>query len=82
MANGLTRIEMDTMRAIESMNRKMKDQRKVDWEQRRYEVAREIFTKNISPNTDMPDEWIQSQAKLAIRATDALIAELKKGGEE
>lgn len=82
MANGLTQIEKNTMRAIESMNRKMKDQCEIDWEQRRYEVARDIFTKNISPNIDLPNGWIQNQAKLATSAADALIAELKKIGEK
>ena len=31
------------MNAVQSMNRKMRDQKSVDWEQRRYEIAREIL---------------------------------------
>lgn len=82
MTNGLTRIEMDTMRAIESMNRKMKDQRDIDWEQRRYEVARDLFVGTVTGNTDLTTEFFQKQAQRAVQAADALIAELKKGGEK
>lgn len=32
--------ERDTMRAIQSLNKKTKDQCVVDWEQRRYEIAK------------------------------------------
>ena len=32
------------MDSIQSMNRKMKDQHDVDWEQRRYEIAKEVLT--------------------------------------
>ena len=38
----MTRIEQMTMEAIQSMNRKMRDQHDIDWEQRRYEIAKEI----------------------------------------
>ena len=39
----MTRIEQMTMESIQSMNRKIKDQHDIDWEQRRYEIAREIL---------------------------------------
>lgn len=35
----MTRIEMDALNAVRDINRKMKDQRHIDWEQRRYEIA-------------------------------------------
>ena len=76
----MTRIEMDTMRAIESMNRKMKDQREIDWEQRRYEVAREAICAilaNSSTSGDIESEWL---IRNGICIADALIAELKKEG--
>lgn len=78
--NGITQIEKDTMRAIESMNRKMKDQREIDWEQRRYEIARDMmaaFMSNSSSNVYAGT--CEQQAKDAVAFADALIAELKKG---
>lgn len=80
--NGITRIEMDTMRAIESMNRKMKDQREIDWGQRRYEVARDILSGNLeylSQRVTLMDETHEAVARAAVYYADALIAELKKG---
>lgn len=46
--NGLTRIEQDSMNAVISINRKMKDQREIDWEARRYEIAKDIMMALIS----------------------------------
>lgn len=55
----------------------------IDWEQRRYEVAKDMiaaFLSNSCSNVYMgnPDE----QAKYAVMFADALIAELKKGGQD
>ena len=54
----------------------------IDWEQRRYEVAKDMlaaFLSNSCSNVYMgnPDE----QAKCAVMFADALITELKKGGQ-
>ena len=53
----------------------------IDWELRRYEIAKDMmaaFLSNYSDNihSGNPDE----QAKYAVIFADALIAELKKGG--
>lgn len=55
----------------------------IDWEQRRYEIARDMLA-SIESNADPrmyqgnPDE----QSKWAVIFADALIAELKKGAGE
>lgn len=54
----------------------------IDWEQRRYEIAKDMmaaFLSNSCSNVYMgnPDE----QAKCAVMFADALITELKKGGQ-
>ena len=56
--------------------------KEIDWEQRRYEIAKDMmaaFLSNSCSNVYMgnPDE----QAKCAIMFADALISELKKGGQ-
>lgn len=57
-------------------------EKNVDWEQRRYEIAKDMmaaFLSNYSDNihSSNPDE----QAEYAVVFADALIAELKKGGD-
>ena len=49
--------------------------KEIDWEERRYEIAKEVFASiyDIFQN--------KSLEKLAVHAADALIAELKKGGK-
>ena len=47
----------------------------IDWEQRRYEIAKDI----LAATYDYPIEG-KPYAKIAVRIADALIAELKKGG--
>ena len=79
MSNGMTRIEMDALNAVRNIDRKMKDQREIDWEKRRYEVARDaicaILT-NSSTSGNIASEWLICNGMCI---ADALIAELKKG---
>lgn len=59
--------------------------RSPDWEQRRYEIAKAVMVgrlaspiiEGVDPNPSMQDFCIW-----AVKFADALIAELKKGGEE
>lgn len=51
-----------------------------DWEQRRYEIAKDILPNTIFDFLD--DNEIRNGAQYAVKCADALIAELKKGGEE
>lgn len=57
----------------------------IDWEQRRYEIAKTVvhgqLTGPIIDGVD-PNPSITDLAKLAVKIADALIAELKKGGEK
>ena len=84
----MTIIEQRTMDAVQSMNRKMKDQNQVDWEQRRYEIAKEILpyccqTSKEILNTggtlyNEGDTFAQKVANQAVTFADELIKELKK----
>lgn len=49
----------------------------IDWEQRRYKIAKEVFASIYDFTIDRINF-----AKYAVDAADALIAELKKGGEK
>ena len=85
----MTRIEQMTMDAIQSMNRKMKDQHDIDWEQRRYEIAKEVLTYCAKRLVDAlnsgckKDEWVgktiaQIASESAVGYADALIERLKR----
>lgn len=47
-----------------------------DWEQRRYEIAKDILPNTIFDFLD--DNEIRNGAQYAVKCADALIAELKK----
>lgn len=49
----------------------------IDWEWRRYEIAKEVLASIYDFTIDR-----MNFAKYAVDAADALIAELKKGGEK
>lgn len=52
-------------------------EKEIDWEQRRYEIAKDI----LAATYDFPMDG-KSYAKVAVGVADALIAELKKGGQD
>lgn len=73
----------NTFQEIISLKSKYKELRMtdsecdIDWEQRRYEIAKEVFASIYDFTIE-----IMNFAKYAVDAADALIAELKKGGEK
>ena len=52
----------------------------IDWEERRYEIARQIMDSQLSC-CGYERSMIEPAVKFSVECTDALIAELKKGGE-
>lgn len=66
------------MNAVININRKMKDQREIDWEQRRYEIAKDLYPFTL----DGCRGNIKGAANEATSYADTLIEELKKGGKE
>lgn len=75
--SNLTRIEQDAMNAVISINRKMKDQREIDWEQRRYEIAKTCLPFCLEGCKGR----FEFVAKEAVVIADALINELKGGSK-
>lgn len=69
----MTKIEMQAMDAVIGIHREMKKANEPDWEQRRYEIAKEVFL-NLK-NSLSPYE---QDAKTAVKCADMLIAELQK----
>lgn len=53
-----------------------------DWEQRRYEIAKDIFVHTMLLPQKYLSTTYQGDAEIAVDLADALIYALKKGGEE
>ena len=57
------------------------EEKNIDWEERRYEIARQIMDSQLSC-CDYERSMIEQSVKFSVECADALIAELKKGGEK
>lgn len=75
----MTITEQRTNDAILSINRKMKDANQIDWEQRRYEIAKDVLNGMMSSLSCPYDDQrvVDNLTKLSVRYADALIQELK-----
>jgi len=51
----------------------------IDWEQRRYEIAKDLLSALVTTHGNCQDEnWHITLSECAVNVADALIAELKK----
>nr|DAW83933.1 MAG TPA: hypothetical protein [Bacteriophage sp.] len=73
----MTKIEMQAMDAVIGIHREMRKMNEPDWEKRRYEIAKEVFSRSWADSV-LTDEYM---AEKAVAAADALVAELKKGAK-
>ena len=71
----MTQIEMQAMEAIKGICREMKRANEVNWEQRRYEIAKEIYPRVLDFTRA---DQMTAAAKTTVFLADVLIAELKK----
>ena len=78
----MTQIEMQAMNALISINCKAKDANQIDWEQRRYEVAKDIFTHCLSHEDGDVRAFcareLDMTAQDCVREANALIKALKE----
>ena len=59
------------------------EEKNIDWEERRYEIAKAMMAAFERHNNNVSGfKNSTQQAQCAIKCADALIAELKKGGEK
>ena len=80
----MTQIEMDVARSTVRKNKAVAEYYEnqnavhdcIDWEQRRYEIAKELFP-SIIQNIDL-EATLGSAVDATIKLTDLLIDELKK----
>lgn len=69
----MTKIEMQAMDAVIGIHREMRKANEIDWEQRRYEIAKELFIQNIGNSLTS----VEDDVKTAVKWADLLINELK-----
>ena len=60
------------MGALIALNRKVRDTHEIDWEQRRYEIAKEVMAVEASKS-----HFSQDAARYALACADALIKEMR-----
>lgn len=70
----MTKIEMQYMEAVIDMNRRQRN-REIDWEQRRYEIARDVYPSIVAQT---PVGNATSAAPAAVFLAQLLIDVLKK----
>lgn len=69
----MTKIEMQAMDAVIGIHREMKKANEIDWEKRRYEIAKDCVAVLMRNEITLEDA-----AKISVEQADALIKELKK----
>ena len=70
----LTKIEMEAMEAVNGIRDELRKQREINWEQRRYEIAKEVYPivcHDMAPSADK-----KKPARVAVELADMLIDEL------
>ena len=81
----MTVIEQQMMDAVISLNRKTKDANHIDWEQRRYKIAKDIYTRCLSHEDGdvraFCNRELDMTASDCVREADALIKALQKKSE-
>ena len=70
----MTKIEMQAMDAVIGIHREMKKSNEIDWEKRRYEIAKEVFFHKMKTSLNS----VKDDAEDAVEWADLLISELKK----
>ena len=71
----MTKIEMQAMESVKGIYSEIKKANEVDWEQRRYEIAKEIYPRVLDFTRA---DQMTAAAKTTVFLADVLIAELKK----
>lgn len=74
----MTNIELETMSAIRAAARKYMDKKEIDWEQRRYEISKDILAARLSTR-NFAHEDENAYVKSCVDYADMLIRLLKNG---
>ena len=70
----LTKIEMEALEAVIGIHKELRQANSISWEQRRYEIAKEVYPivcHDMNPSADKA-----APARAAVELADLLIEEL------
>lgn len=77
----MTIEERDTARAIQTIARELKKPKEIDWEQRKWELAKEIFAGGFNSPDNETRHWVsghtQMTAQESIHYAEVFIEEYK-----
>lgn len=80
----MTKIEMQAMDAVIGIHREMRKANEPDWEQRRYEVARDLYVHTLMKTPLKLDssskDTVEMLALIAKAAAEAFVDVMKKEG--
>ena len=76
----MTNAELQAYEAVKGIHREMKKANEPNWEQRRYEIARDCLV-GIAGSSNVEISNGALTAKYVVELADSLIEELKKGNE-
>lgn len=74
----MTNIEMQAMEAIKGIHREMIKANEANWEQRRYEIAKDVLVGMLSNPNIVEGEVSTPIVGVSVQIADLLITELKK----
>ena len=77
----LTKIEMQAMDAVIGIRKELRQANELDWERRRYEIAKEVYPIALN-GLNLQDVDKSAAAFAAVEMADLLIAELKSKSDE
>ena len=73
----MTQIEMQAMESVKGIYREISKQNETNWEQRRYEIAKEVLPEIMGQCHEYPKNiTIQKMCGYAVEVADTLIEEL------
>ncbi|MDD7304279.1 MAG: hypothetical protein SPF56_07220 [Bacteroidaceae bacterium] len=78
----MTKIEMEAMEAVIGMRKEMAKANEIDWEQRRYEIAKDYYVMACSQakarGGETVGDLLEAAAWVSVVAAEKLIKVLKK----
>lgn len=78
----MTKIEMEAMNAVIGIRKELEKGNEINWEQRRYEIAKDYYTMACSQakvhGGETMGDILEAAAWLSVVAADKLIEVLKK----
>lgn len=74
----MTQVEIEAFSAIKGIRKELAQANQIDWEQRRYEIAKDMLCEVFNDSSFLARRHIPEAAREAVEFADALIIELQR----